>query len=225
MEQDQAAVGDLLDECPEVSRIALASAGSRRDIWLAAFALDGRIGRMVLGASEPMLGQMRLAWWRDQLGAPASARPQGDLLLDLIGRTWADNELPLLALVDGWEALLGERPFGAADMQRFIDGRAGVARGLAARLGAANAEVRAEAAGRIWARADLAAYASEDGERDRVLDQERSAARAEGQLPAALRPLAVIEGLARRSLRAGGGPMLGDRLSPLVALRLGLFGR
>ena len=66
---------------------------------------------------------------------------------------------------------------------------------------------------------------SEDGERDRVLDQERGAARAEGQLPAALRPLAVIEGLARRSLRAGGGPMLGDRLSPLVALRLGLFGR
>ena len=110
-------------------------------------------------------------------------------------------------------------------MQRFIDGRAGVARGLAARLGAANAEVRAEAAGRIWARADLAAYASEDGERDRALDQERGAARAEGQLPAALRPLAVIEGLARRSLRAGGGPMLGDRLSPLVALRLGLFGR
>ena len=223
MEQDQAAAGDLLDECPEVSRIALASAGSRRDIWLAAFALDGRIGR--IGASEPMLGQMRLAWWRDQLGAPASARPQGDLLLNLIGRTWADNELPLLALVDGWEALLGERPFGAADMQRFIDGRAGVARGLAARLGAANAEVRAEAAGRIWARADLAAYASEDGERDRALDQEGGAARAEGQLPAALRPLAVIEGLARRSLRAGGGPMLGDRLSPLVALRLGLFGR
>jgi len=103
MEQDQAAAGNLLDECPEVSRIALASAGSRRDIWLAAFALDGRIGRMVLGASEPMLGQMRLAWWRDQLGAAASARPQGDLLLDLIGRTWAGNELPLLALVDGWE--------------------------------------------------------------------------------------------------------------------------
>ena len=97
MEQDWAAAGNLLDECPEVSRIALASAGSRRDIWLAAFALDGRIGRMVLGASEPMLGQMRLAWWRDQLGAPASARPQGDLLLDLIGRTWAGNELPLLS--------------------------------------------------------------------------------------------------------------------------------
>lgn len=225
MEHDQAAAGDLLDECPEVSRIALASAGSRRDIWLAAFALDGRVGRMVLGASEPMLGQMRLAWWRDQLGAPVSDRPQGDLLLDLIGRTWTDNEAALLALVDGWEALLGQRPFGAADMQRFIDGRAELTCGLASRLGAANAKARAESAGRTWARADLATHASEEGERHRTLDQERGIARADGQLPAALRPLAVIEGLARRSLRAGGGPMLGDRLSPLVALRLGLFGR
>ena len=73
---------DLQEELPEVSRIAFASTGRNRDPWLAALALDGRIGRMVLGASEPMLGQVRLAWWRDQLGKPIGDRPRGDPLLD-----------------------------------------------------------------------------------------------------------------------------------------------
>ena len=79
---------DLQEELPEVSRIAFASTGRNRDPWLAALALDGRIGRMVLGASEPMLGQVRLAWWRDQLGKPIGDRPRGDPLLDLIGQCW-----------------------------------------------------------------------------------------------------------------------------------------
>ena len=113
---------DLLEECTEVARIALASAGRNRSVWLAAFALDGRIGRMVLGASEPLLGQMRLAWWRDQLALPESARPQGDPLLDLIGTEWAGHERALSDLVDGWEALLGERPLSEPAMQEFWAG-------------------------------------------------------------------------------------------------------
>jgi len=99
----------LLDECPEVLRVALSSASAHRDIWLAAFALDGRVGRMVLGASEPMLGQMRVAWWRDQLSKLVNDRPRGDQLLDLIGTNWNQNEAALVDLIDGWEALLWQK--------------------------------------------------------------------------------------------------------------------
>ena len=118
---------DLQEELPEVSRIAFASTGRNRDPWLAALALDGRIGRMVLGASEPMLGQVRLAWWRDQLGKPIDDRPRGDPLLDLEG--------PLLAAFA--EALLREVAAGPAPPP--LDEAAEAARA---------AELRAEVAAR-----------------------------------------------------------------------------
>lgn len=215
---------DLLDECPEVSRLALASAGRNRDLWLAALALDGRIGRMVLGASEPMLGQIRLAWWRDQLAKPVSQRPRGDLLLDLIGQEWEGGEHALRALVDGWEALLSPRPLADAAVTQFVDGRGQVSLGLAYRTGQAGAAVQTERAGKLWALADLANHAEADSERERTLELSEEVGTERIRLPRELRPLAVLGGLARRSLRADGQAMLGDRLSPVIALRLGLFG-
>ena len=222
MAPDAAPADDLIEECTEVARVALASAGRNRKVWLAALALDGRIGRMVLGASEPMLGQIRLAWWRDQLGQRLSERPQGDPLLDLIGAEWSNHETALIALVDGWEALLGERPLPEADLGRFIEGRATLAQGLAARLGEKASAPEARKAGAFWARADIAGHALDDAEREFALDHTLSTGL---RLPRSLRPLAVIGGLARRSLRNRGAPMLGDRWSPLAALRLGMIGR
>lgn len=216
---------ELIDECPEVSRIALASAGRNRDLWLAAFALDGRIGRMVLGASEPMLGQMRLAWWRDQFSQPVATRPEGDPLLDLIGRSWEGGESALRELVDGWEALLSPRPLSETDRASFIAGRASLARALADRAGSPSAAREAQCAGTLWALADLAIHAQEPGERSAALDEAVEFAHDSLRLPRGLRPLSVIGGLARRSLRLGGRPLVGDRLSPFIALRLGLFGR
>lgn len=218
-------MADLQEELPEVSRIAFASTGRNRDPWLAALALDGRIGRMVLGASEPMLGQVRLAWWRDQLGKPTRDRPRGDPLLDLIGQRWHGREAALLALVDGWEALLGDRPLAQADMARFVEGRGALAKGLAQLLSQARHEPEAERAGKLWALADLAIHAQAEEERSSALDQGAPHARRPLSLPRSMRPLAVIGGLARRSLRGEGAAMLGDRFSPLVALRLGMVGR
>ena len=215
----------MLDECPEVSRVAFASVRDKPEMWLAAFALDGRIGRMVLGASEPLLGQMRLAWWRDQFGRSAVERPHGDILLDLIGQTWEGAETSLLALVDGWEALLAPRPLEASAMARFVEGREKLGIGLAEGADEASAKSEAARAGKLWALADLAVHAQDDGERAQALDHGMRLAEPVLKLAGSLRPLAVVGGLARRSLRSGGREMLGDRLSPLVALRLGLFGR
>lgn len=216
---------ELIEECPEVARIALASAGRHRDLWLAAFALDGRIGRMVLGATEPMLGQIRLAWWRDQFGQPVATRPEGDPLLDLIGRSWEGRERALRELVDGWEALLSPRPLSEADCASFVAGRASLARALAESVGSPAAVSEAKRAGTLWGLADLAIHAQEAGERSAALDRAAEIARKNLRLPRTLRPLSVIGGLARRSLKSGGRPFLGDRVSPFIALRLGLFGR
>ena len=208
-----------------MARIALASARHNRDAWLTALALDGRVGRIVLGAGEPMLAQMRLAWWRDQLRADVADRPSGDYLLDLIGTCWSGAEGALVNLVDGWEALLAPRPLSAEATRPFVSGREQLAEVLAIRCDCEQARAAAGAAGRLWARADLAIHAAGTEERDLALAAAGPDLATPIALPRALRPLAVIGGLARRSLRAGGTPYLGDRLSPITALRLGLFGR
>ena len=214
---------DLLDECPEVLRVALSSASAHRDIWLAAFALDGRVGRMVLGASEPMLGQMRLAWWRDQLGKPVHDRPRGDHLLDLIGKNWNRNEAALVDLIDGWEALLSPRPLAETAILEFVAGRVSLSLGLASLVGTMECDVRR--AGTLWALADLAINALDEAELSRAVKLGAAEGANGLRLSRDMRPLAVIAGLARRSLNSRGRPMLGDRASPLIALRLSLIGR
>ena len=216
---------DLLDECPEVTRVALSSASAHRDIWLAAFALDGRVGRMVLGASEPMLGQMRVAWWRDQLGKLVHDRPRGDHLLDLIGTNWNRNEAALVDLIDGWEALLSPRPLAETAILEFVAGRVNLSQSLANLVGTMDHERDVRRAGTLWALADLAINARDEAELSRAVKLGAAEGTNGLRLSRDMRPLAVIAGLAQRSLHFGGRPMLGDRASPLIALRLSLIGR
>lgn len=70
--------------------------------------LDRRLGKVVRSSSEPMLGQIRLAWWRDVLGA--ATPPKGEPLIAEIqtmrrATDWPLDEV-LLDMVEGWEALL-----------------------------------------------------------------------------------------------------------------------
>ena len=201
-------------------RLALAWAPRHaRPATLALFALDTRLAGFLRRGTEPLPVQMRLAWWRDTLGAPPSAWPRGDPLLDEL-RTWAAPE-GLVALVDGWEGLLAETLDREA-ITGFALGREQAWSALAREVGATRAEPGAPA--RAWALADLAANLSAPEERRRVLE---AAGPLHFALPGerALRPLAVLGGLGRRALRHGGVPLLDGRTAALVALRLGMLGR
>jgi phytoene synthase len=171
-----------------------------------------------------MLAQMRLAWWRETLARKPSARPAGDPLLELLAR-WQGEEAALVAIVEGWEHLLGAAPLGHDDFTRFVDGRAGAFAALARLQGAAAADRAAAAAGRRWALADLATHLGDGRERQVVLDLAGTLVQGRIALPRRLRWLAVLDGLARRSLARGGVPLLASRMDALVALRLGIAGR
>ncbi|MGV3555360.1 MAG: hypothetical protein ACO1OD_08895 [Croceibacterium sp.] len=201
-------------------QLALAWAPARaRGATLALFALDTRLAGFLRRGGEPLAIQMRLAWWRETLGSPPRGWPRGDPLLDEL-RQW-DAPDRLVALVDGWEGLLGERLDEEA-IRGFTLGREKAWAALAQQVGGAPAGV--EAATRAWALADLAANLSDASERERVLAE---AASPEPGLPREreLRPLAVLGGLGRRALRRGGRPLLEGRGAALLALRLGMFGR
>jgi len=216
----QAMDAALEADLTEPFRLALAWAPhASREATLALFALDTRLAGFLRRGGEPLAAQMRLAWWRETLQTPASDWPKGDPLLDTL-RDWAAPDR-LVALVDGWEALLGEGLDREA-IRDFALGREKAWLALAEQVGCSPAGV--EAAAQAWALADLAANLSGAAEREGVLG-EASALSPELPRERTLRPLAVLGGLGRRALSRGGRPLLEGRGAALLALRLGMFGR
>lgn len=206
----------LLEALPPVQRLALAYAPARaREPTLALLALDTRLAGIVRNSHEPSLAQLRLAWWREQLQVEAEAWPRGEPLLAAL-KSWQGRHLALVELVDGWEYLTGAAPLPAADLAAFAKGRGEAFAGLADVVGVDRTS--AARLGRQWALADLAAHVAHPEEQEtarRLLAEEGPPAR----VARALRPLAVLHGLALRG-RQGQSPG-----ALLLAMRLGLLGR
>lgn len=177
-------------------------------MWLGLLGLDTRLAQVVREAREPMLAQIRLAWWRDRLTEPADKRPAGEPLLALLG----DDGAVFAPLVDGWEALLGDAPLPQSAIGAFVQGRANALGGLAERLD--KSREPSEQVGRSWALADLASRLSHPEERAHVAAL--TASSGIPRLPREMRPLVVLHGLA---IRNRNGPS-----ALLVAMRLGIFG-
>lgn len=209
----------LLELLPGEQRLALAYAPAGvRPLLLGLFALDSRLAQVVRSAREPMLAQLRLAWWRERLAE--SAPRGGEPVLSLLAPMLAEGP-GLSALADGWEALLGEGAIAAAGIEQFADGRAAAYRQLALLLGGDPAE--AERAARNWALADLALHLSEPEERAAALQIAAAQDWRKPALPRALRPLAVLHGLSRR--HRGARALLDGPRGLAAAIRLGLLGR
>lgn len=214
------AANPLLDSLPAVQRVALAYAPPRtRGAWLGLLALDTRLAQVVRETREPMLGQIRLAWWRERLGEAPAERPKGEPLLALLG----EHSNMLLPLVDAWEAMLGEAPLPSDTLSGFAEGRARALAALAIALGHGGAAENTAQVGRSWALADLALRLSHPQEREyatALIAAERGRA---PQLPRAMRPLVVLHGLALRDWRRGNDEAGMGAL--FATLRLGIFGR
>lgn len=215
---------DNLEPLSEEAQLAIAhTPASARDALRIFLELDARIARIVAATSEPMLGQMRLAWWRETLGKPIDQRPQGDGVLDAIGKHWAGHEQALVALVDGWEEMLAEQ-LTSRIAKLFAEGRAAPFAALAAFTKKPTDIRLISSKGQRWALVDAALHVSEGDEQDTLLKLARET-RADGSLPRSLRGLAVLDALARRSLDRGGRPMMEGRGAALVALRAAMLGR
>ncbi|MXP42320.1 hypothetical protein GRI75_11785 [Altererythrobacter soli] len=210
----------LVEELPPAQRLALAYAPRvAREPTLALLTLDARLARTLQRKSEPVLAQMRFAWWRDTLAKEPAQWPRGDALLALL-RHWR-NPAALTPLVDGWEMLLAEQLDSAA-IAEFAGGRGAAFGQLAAELGAD--PLAARACGEVWALGDLAANIANAAEREAVIEAARRLGNC-GRLPRALRPLTVLAGLAQRGVRRGGTPLLDGPGAAALAMRLGIAGR
>lgn len=202
---------DLLETLPAPWRLAVAYAPvATRDRWLTFLALDVRLAGVVRGAREPILAQMRLAWWRDRLRDSAANWPKGEPLLAALA-CWGDDHGALVALVDGWEALLGEAPLPVDAFEAWIGGRIGAC----AALGHG-----AEGMARGWALADLATHLSDPQEQAALASMTAAHAWRPARLPRAMRPLVLLHGLAARTKGQQGA----ENISLFTLLRLGILG-
>ncbi len=207
---------------PPAERLALAYApGLARRATLAFLALDARLAAIVRGVREPVLAQVRLAWWRDRLHQDPQDWPVGEPLLAALA-DWGSGAARLAAVVDGWEELVGEPPLPHAAFARFASGRAAGWRGLAELIGADVSTAKIETVARGWALADLAMHLTDPKERQTVgaLIAEQSWQRV--RLPRGLRSLAVLYALARRS--RGHHAMLSGPGALVTVLRVGFGG-
>ena len=205
--------------------LAVAYAPSDRRAGLAAlFALDERFGAIVASTSEPMIGLMRLAWWREALEKLDNDQAPAEPLLKLL----ADLVLPrgvagtaLAAIEDGWAALIDGDPDEAAIARHGQERGANLFRTAATLLEAD--DPRLPSAGEVWALVDLGYRHSNEEVRKSALARarKRAADLPAGRWAAAARPLAALFVLASRDAaaitRAPGRP---DRMLRMLALRL-----
>lgn len=213
---------DFLPQLHPVTRLALAYAPrAARLQLLALMALDMRLAGIVRNSREPMLAQLRLAWWREQLSHDGSAWPDGEPLLTAL-RSWNGRHGELAPLIDGWEAMTGTAPLPEAAFLQLADARGAA---FAALMEGARNQAEAQRLGRNWALADIAGRLTHPQERATVAALANAQDWRPARLPRELRPLVVLHGLAARSLRAGENGISASPGSLIAAMRLGLLGR
>ena len=169
--------------------------------------LDLAFADVVATTSEPALGAIRLAWWRERLeeldaGVPAPGEPRlSAIARQLLGRGVTGKELSQLE--DAWLSLLEPFPWGEPQAEGLrLRGR--LLFGIGARLLGGEPQ-DAEDAGAFWSVVDGAAHCSDAPSRQ-FLQREARAALAElpAKLPREIRPLTVLTALAAHDvLRSG----------------------
>lgn len=160
--------------------------------------LDLALADIVSTSTDPRLGEIRLAWWRDRLDdLDTNGPPPGEPRLQAIHRHLlpVTNGATLSELPIAWAPLLYSFPWGseAADGLRE---RGGLLFGIGAQI-LGNEGVEAEAAGALWSLADGAEHCSDKQSRDFLIAEARTAiADVPHRMPREVRPLTVLAALA-----------------------------
>jgi phytoene synthase len=172
----------------------------RRAEVVAIYAVNDELARIGETVTQPLIGEIRLAWWRDRIedlfsGRPVPAQPT----LQALAAPIQDGRLPqslFEALIEARHLDLDAAPFAdSAALARYLDGTAGAVMGLAARALSAEAPLTAVIqAGRAWGMAGLYRARAHWAARNRrwtppdwsELDESGLSARVRGEVEAAL---------------------------------------
>jgi phytoene synthase len=167
--------------------------------------LDAALGAVLAGGKEPLISQIKLAWWRDSLEKLDSAKPPAEPVLQSV----AEHIIPagvtggqLSELEQGWTALLSPEPLTDEEVSTYSVARGALLFRYSAALLGGELTADMERGGEGWALLDLARHSnSEDAQRALGVAADRLAA--SSMWPGRLRPLGMLAALARRDLERG----------------------
>jgi phytoene synthase len=186
--------------------------------------LDLALADVVATSSDPALGAIRLAWWRERIegleGADPPAEPRLRAVADqLLVRGVTGKELSRLE--DAWLLLLDPFPWDEAQAEGLkLRGR--ILFGIGARLLGGD-PTHAESAGELWSMIDGAQHCSDSQSRERLLGEAHEA-KLPSKVPSNLRSLTVLAALAAHDILRETGRA--RRVSAALAHRLrGTFPR
>ena len=195
-------------------RVMVAVPRERRAAMAALWAFAERLTRLLIDAREPLIGQIKLAWWRDMaaiLASDPSALPKGEPLLAELGATWA-GQGGLDRLAEAAEAML---------LAEDADDRRDAAAGFGSQLFAlSGGDV---AGGRRWGLLWGAAVQQDPQDARDLIAVARDDARPPRGVFAGNRPLLILDRWAAAIARRDGERRW--RSEGLLLLRIGLFGR
>lgn len=211
---------------PPMPSLLCAHAGAHGARHRAIWAFDGRLAAVARTTSEPIIGQMRLAWWNDVIDDTAGVKGRGEPVADALRETGGMAAPGLVSMIDGWEILTVEPDLGDTQLQDYATGRGGgLFRALADE---ADPPPWLIAAGRVWALWDLAGHVNDAALARGALKLARSAAPdvRDTRWPRSWKPLRIAFTLARQDVLAGRGAPTGvPRSYALRLLRIALVGR
>ena len=136
----------------------IADAEARADV-VALYAFDHTLARIAHAVTQPMLGEIRLAWWREAVEEafnrkPPRGHPVVEALNVAIGRRNLDRE-PFEVLIDARERDLDATLLGLDEAIPYAEATAGSVMAIAARMLDQAATVDVTAPGRAWGVARL----------------------------------------------------------------------
>lgn len=170
----------------------------RRAAVGALWRLDAALGGALAGGREPMMGRIKLAWWREALERLDRQKPPAEPVLEelaaLVVASVSGAELALME--EGWAVLADPEPLSAGDLHTYAKGRGRLLFRYTARLLGLDAGAL-ESAGEAWALVDLARHCTTAEDADVALAAARERLQ-QARWPAQLRPLGMLSILAQR---------------------------
>jgi 15-cis-phytoene synthase len=167
------------------------------------FALDAALGNVVRTTREPMVGRIRLAWWRERLQeidqGIVPAEPVLEATAELIAGTSLTGAM-LAELADRWDPLLDDFPWPGETIGA-VAGRGATLFGFASNILGAGRDDLARIAGSLWSLVDVAKHCSDPESRFLLIDVARGRlGDFRGSADGSIRPLTMLGLLARRDV-------------------------
>jgi phytoene synthase len=186
-------------------RLALTYVPARhRPAIRALWSLDATLGTVLAGGREPLISQIKLAWWRDALEALDRSPPPAEPVLQSVAEYVIPSGVPgteLSQMEGGWTVLLGQDSLTLDDLNRYAATRGGLLFRYSGTILGRTPSEEMERAGEGWALADLARH-SNSTDAAAALEAAKERFSRPIRWPSRLRPLGMLAALAKRDAQS-----------------------